>query len=78
MSSSRWPRLTPRDRLVVAALALVGIVTAAPGLHLFELILRPMPAIVVSHGIAVALLATAVYQWQVRRTRATTSRSTAG
>jgi hypothetical protein len=75
---SRGPRITPRDRLVVAALAVVGILTAAPGVHLFERALRPVAAIVISHGLAIVLLATAVHQWRVRRTRATAPRATAG
>jgi hypothetical protein len=61
--------MNARDRFAVAALALVGILSAAPGVHLFELILRPLPAMLVSHGIAVALIGIAVYQWRVRRAR---------
>jgi hypothetical protein len=77
-SPSRRPRITRRDRLIVAALALVGAVTAAPGVHLFERVLRPVAAIVVSHGIAVTLIAMAVYQWRVRRARAAASVSPSG
>ncbi|MEP7066594.1 MAG: hypothetical protein ABI889_11215 [Gemmatimonadota bacterium] len=67
ITPSRQLRTPPRDRLVIAATALIGILSAAPGVHLFELFLRPMPAIVMSHGIALALLGTAAYQWRARR-----------
>jgi hypothetical protein len=78
LSESRHPGIALRDWLAVGALAVVGILSAAPGVHLFERFLPPVPAIVVSHGIAVALLGTAVYQWRVRRARTFAGRATPG
>jgi hypothetical protein len=60
----REPRPARRDALVVAAIVVAAILTATPGVHLFERWL----AVLVSHGIAVVLLAVAARRW--RRARA--------
>ena len=61
--------MTRRDWVTVITLAAIGILTAAPGVHVFEIFLPRMPATVVSHGIAAVLLGLAIYQWRVRRAR---------
>jgi hypothetical protein len=74
---SRTSRLGARDRIVVTVTALGGLLTAAPGVHLFELLLPPTPAIIVSHGLAAFFLGVAAYQWRARRARASQARSSA-
>ena len=54
-SRTRWP-------LVVAAVA--SILVAAPGVHAFELVLPHLPAVLVSHGIAVAGLVVTWRRWR--------------
>jgi hypothetical protein len=56
--------------LAPAGTALLGVLTATPGVHLFERWLAPMPAILVSHGLALGLLGLAVAQWRAGRARA--------
>lgn len=45
----------------------LGVLAATPGVHLFERWLAPLPAVIVSHGIAVTMLGVAIWQWRVRR-----------
>jgi hypothetical protein len=59
-----------RRHLAPAGTALLGVLTATPGVHLFERWLAQTPAILVSHGLALGLLALAVAQWRAGRTRA--------
>ena len=58
-----------RDRLGIAALVLVGILIAAPGVHLFELWMPHPRAFVISHGLALCILAVAVQRWRAQRAR---------
>jgi hypothetical protein len=55
-----------RTRIVAAALVVAALLAAIPGSHLLELWLSRVPAIVVSHGLGLALLALAVQQWRAR------------
>ena len=50
-----------------AALALLAVLVAAPGIHLFELWLPHPAALWVSHGLAVALLTVVVWRWRAAR-----------
>ena len=63
----------PRGRyaraVAPAGTAALGLVTATPGVHLFEQWLAPAPAVFVSHGLAVVLLGLAVVQWRAARGR---------
>lgn len=58
------PRPIRRARIVALTTALASVLVAAPGVHLFERWLRPRPAIVVSHGLALVGLALAAYRWR--------------
>ena len=60
---------TRRDLAIVACIALASILVAAPGVHVFERWLARTPAVLVSHGLALAGLAVAVLEWRRRRTR---------
>jgi hypothetical protein len=60
------PRTTSHS-LRHAALALLAILVAAPGVHLFELWLDPRSALWVSHGLALALLTVVVWRWRAAR-----------
>ena len=62
-------RLTSRDRLVLAGLVLAAVLTAAPGVHAFELWLPARAAFVVSHGLALLLLAVTACEWRRRAAR---------
>ena len=59
--------MTRRDRIIVGLLATGGVLAAVPGVHAFEVFLGALPAKVASHGVALALLAAALWQWRVRR-----------
>jgi glucose uptake protein GlcU len=60
-----------RGRAAPAGLGLLAVLTATPGVHLFERWMAPAPAVVVSHGLAVVILGLAVVQWRAgRRARA--------
>lgn len=67
MSPDQTLRLSNRDRIFVGAIALVGVLTAAPGVHVFQLWLPHGTAFLVSHGIGLVLLGVAWWQWRVRR-----------
>jgi glucose uptake protein GlcU len=58
-----------RTYLVPAGTAIVGVLTATPGVHLFERWLAPTSAILVSHALALALVGLATTQWRARRAR---------
>ena len=66
---TREPSSSSRDRAIVACIALVSILVAAPGVHVFEWWLARTPAVLVSHGIALLGLAAAVVEWRRRRVR---------
>ena len=57
------------SRARAAGLVVAAVLTATPGVHLFELILSPTPAKVVSHGLALVMLAIAFREWRVLRRR---------
>ena len=67
-----------RTYLAPTGTALLGLLTATPGVHLFERWLAPTPAILVSHGLALALVGVAVVQWRARRARVASGVSRAG
>lgn len=50
-----------------AGTAVLGLLTATPGVHLFERWLASPLAVVVSHGLAVVILGLAVVQWRAAR-----------
>ena len=50
-----------------AALGLVGLLTAVPGVHLFERWMASAPAVLVSHGLAAGLLGLALVRWRAAR-----------
>ena len=58
-----------------AALGLAGVLAAVPGVHAFEPWMTPRAAVLVSHGLAVALLAGALLLWRAGRR---TARQAAG
>ena len=60
-------RLSARDRWIVGGLGVLSVACATPGVHLAELWLRHEPAVLVSHGIALAGLAITAWQWRSRR-----------
>jgi putative Ca2+/H+ antiporter (TMEM165/GDT1 family) len=61
------PPRTRRDRAVVLGAGLAGVLCATPGVHLAELWLPRLPAVLVSHGVAVVLLGVAVRRWRAAR-----------
>jgi hypothetical protein len=71
------PHLTPRDRVVVLGAALISVLVAAPGVHVFERWLSPRAAFIVSHGLALLGLGLTAWQWRVRRSRVARSTSPA-
>lgn len=70
MTVPNAPKLTRRDWVVILGIALLATLCAAPGVHLFALWLSPLPALIVSHGLAVVGLAIAFWQWRSRRRQA--------
>ena len=54
---------TPRQRISIAGMVIVAVLTATPGVHLFELWLPHRAAVLVSHGIALVLLGLAAWRW---------------
>ena len=56
-----------RRYAVPAALCLVGLLTAVPGVHLFERWMASAPAVLVSHGLAAGLLGVALVRWRAAR-----------
>lgn len=62
--------MTRTDWFVILGIAVASVLCAAPGVHLFELWMAPRPALLISHGLAVVGLAVAVWQWRIRRRRA--------
>ena len=69
MTMPNAPQPTRRDWVIILGIALLAVLCAAPGVHLFALWLPPLPALLVSHGIAVVGLAIAFWQWRARRRR---------
>jgi hypothetical protein len=62
------PNAAPgRRRAGPAGLGLLGLLTATPGVHVFERWMAPLPAVLVSHGLAVGLLGLAVARWRSAR-----------
>lgn len=60
-------RLTRTDWSIVLGIALLAVLCAAPGVHLFALWLAAFPAMLVSHGLALVGLGVAAWQWRSRR-----------
>ena len=60
---------TAHGRLRYAALALVAILIAAPGVHLFELWLDHAVALWASHAVALGTLAAVAWRWRTTRPR---------
>ena len=58
-----------RARLRLGTLVLLSILVAAPGVHLFELLLPTRTARWVSHGLALLLLALVAWRWTAARAR---------
>jgi hypothetical protein len=54
---------------VLAGLVLAAVLTAAPGVHAFEVWLPARAALVVSHGLALLLLAVTAFEWRRRAAR---------
>ena len=69
MTSAAEQHLVRRDRYMVALLAVLAVLAATPGVHLVELWLPPRPALLLSHGVALVLLALAGHRWRVGRAR---------
>lgn len=69
MPSLRFASRSTRARVGPAVTAVLGVLTATPGVHLFERWLAPAPALVVSHALALALVGLAVAQWRGQRAR---------
>lgn len=67
-------RPSVHSRVRFAALAVLALLVAAPGVHLFELWLPGRVAVWVSHGLAAILLAVVGWRWAAARARASTSR----
>ncbi len=55
------------SRMRFGALAVLAILVAAPGIHLFELWLAPSAAFYLSHVMALALLAVVIWRWRASR-----------
>ena len=55
------------DRIRFGALALLAVLVAAPGVHLFELWLAPSAAFYLSHGLALCLVAAVIWRWRASR-----------
>lgn len=66
---SRVTRVGRSRAFAAAGTAALGVLTAVPGVHLFERWLAPSPAVIVSHGLAVVMLALAAAQWRVAHRR---------
>ena len=62
-----------RRRTGLGALAVLAVLVAAPGVHLFERWLAPVPALWVSHGLAASLLVAVIWRWRAARRRASTA-----
>jgi hypothetical protein len=60
---------TIRDRLRFGILALLALLVAAPGIHVFERWIPGRAAFWVSHGLAALLLALVAWRWAVTRAR---------
>ena len=79
MSSVRYEDVEKRfgafvalHRLAIAVpdhafLALLALLVAAPGIHLFEMWLDARVAFYISHGLALALLALIAWRWRASR-----------
>lgn len=67
MRLTRRNAIPGREFAVPAGLGLLGVLTATPGVHLFERWMAPTPAVLVSHGLAVGLLGIAVARWRAAR-----------
>ncbi len=55
------------ERLRFGVLALLAILVAAPGVHLFELWLAPSAAFYLSHGLPLGLLVVVIWRWRASR-----------
>jgi len=62
-------RQTRRRGYRFAALAVLAVLVAAPGVHLFERFLEPSAALWLSHGLALLLLGVAAWRWRATRAR---------
>jgi protein-S-isoprenylcysteine O-methyltransferase Ste14 len=67
-----------RDRIAVLAVTVISVLIAVPGVHLFEIWLPLQAARIVSHGLALLGLTSALWQWRRRRARAVRAASRAG
>jgi hypothetical protein len=62
--------MTNRDRIIVGGLLLAALLVAPFGMHALELVFSGYTPAIVSHSLALVLIAVAVWQWRVRRSRA--------
>ena len=56
-----------RRRARTVGLVLAGMLTATPGVHALERFLPPRPSKIISHGLALVILAIAFREWRALR-----------